>query len=66
MMSLGKGAVSIFSTIQKINAKLSTEEDLIGMYDSMAKILWKNNSSRHRGKRLYTISFYRITRLPYS
>ena len=38
-MSLGKGAVTSFSTKQKINGKSSTEEELIGVDDAMPKVL---------------------------
>jgi hypothetical protein len=40
MMSLGKGAVTSFSTKQKINGKSSTEDELIGVDDAMPRILW--------------------------
>ena len=40
MIPLGKKAVPIFSTKQKINGNSSTEGELIGVYDAMTKILW--------------------------
>jgi hypothetical protein len=40
MMSLGKGAVTSFSTKQKINGKSSMEDELIGVDDAMPRILW--------------------------
>ena len=40
MMSLGKGLAHSFSTKQKINEKSSTEDELIGVDDAMAIILW--------------------------
>jgi hypothetical protein len=40
MMSLRKGAVTSFSTKQKINGKSSTEDELIRVDDAMPRILW--------------------------
>ena len=40
MISLGKVAVSSFSTKQKINVKSSKESELVGVDDNMANILW--------------------------
>ena len=37
---LGKGVVYSFSTKQNINGKSSIEDELIGVDDSMAKIIW--------------------------
>ena len=39
-MSLGNRAVSSFSIKQKINGKISTEYDMIGVDNATAKILW--------------------------
>ena len=39
-MSLGKLVVSISSTKQNINGKSSTEDDLVSVEDTMAKIFW--------------------------
>ena len=39
-MSLGKGAIYSCSTKQKLNAKRSTESELISIDDAMPMILW--------------------------
>jgi len=40
MMSLGKGAVMSFSHRQKLNARSSTEAELIGIDDALPYIMW--------------------------
>jgi hypothetical protein len=40
-MSLGAGAVAAGSTKQKVNTRSSTEAELVGLDDYMAKIMWK-------------------------
>ena len=40
MMSLGKEVVSIFSTKQKINRKISTEGEMVVVDNYVSKILW--------------------------
>merc|ERR1712187_859849 len=39
-MSLGKGAIYASSTKQKIMTSSSTEEELVGVLDTISKILW--------------------------
>ena len=39
-MSLGKGAVTSFSRKQKIQGKSSTEDELIGVDDTLPQALW--------------------------
>ena len=41
-MTLGKGAVSAMSKKQKINAKSSTEAEIVGVDDASTLILWMN------------------------
>ena len=43
-MSLGKGEVYSFSKKQNINGEISTEDELIDVYDNMVKILWPKTS----------------------
>ena len=40
MITMGFGALMIMSRRQKINLKISTEAELIGIYDSLGDILW--------------------------
>ena len=40
VMSLGKGAIYSCSTKQKLNTKISTESELVGIDDVMPMILW--------------------------
>ena len=40
MIYLGKRVVPNFSTKQNINGKISTEDDLIGVDNDVAKIIW--------------------------
>ena len=42
-MTLGKGSVSSYSLKQKVNARSSTEAELIGVDDIMSKILGQRN-----------------------
>jgi hypothetical protein len=39
-MTLGKGAITTASTKQKVNSRSSTEAELIGLDDYIAKIMW--------------------------
>ena len=39
-MTLGKGSICSMSSKQKINARSSTESELIGMNDVLGQILW--------------------------
>jgi len=48
-MSLGKGSVYSSSTKQKINARSSTEAELIGVNDAMAMILWTRHFLEGQG-----------------
>ena len=40
MMSLGKGAVMSFSRKRKLQVKSSTENELIGVDDTLPQVLW--------------------------
>ena len=40
VMTLGMGSVCSFSLKQKVNARSSTEAELIGVDDVVSKILW--------------------------
>ena len=40
LMTLGQGAITSFSCKQKLNAKSSTEAELIGIDEAMSQILW--------------------------
>ena len=40
MMSMGRGALYFASNKQKLNTKISTESDLVGVDDLMTQIIW--------------------------
>ena len=42
MMSMGQGAILALSKKQKINAKISTEAEIVGVDDASTQILWMN------------------------
>ena len=52
MMSIGKGAIMSFSRGQKLNARSSTEAELIGIADALGIILWTKYFMEAQG---YTI-----------
>jgi hypothetical protein len=43
---MGKGAIISSSTKQKVNSHSSTESELIGVDDKIAKILWTENKRK--------------------
>ena len=49
IFALGKGAISSSSTKQKINARSTTESELIGVDDKIAKIIWSKKFIDHQG-----------------
>lgn len=57
--TLGKGAFSALSTKQKVNARSSTEAELIGIDDVISKILWAKRFIEAQGFRLETNVIYR-------
>ena len=40
MMALGAGASMVMSKTHKLNTKISTEAELVGVYDALPDILW--------------------------
>jgi hypothetical protein len=42
-MTLGNGAVTTGSTKQKVNIRSSTEAELVGLDDYIAKVMWKRH-----------------------
>ena len=57
MMSLVKIVMSILSTNPKINWKIYTEDDLIGVYKDIEKLLWSRNSMDVQG---YNIAYNKL------
>jgi hypothetical protein len=49
MASLGKGALMPSSARQKINARSSTETELVGAEDMMPRIMWTNHFMHAQG-----------------
>ena len=57
--SLGRGAISSISTKQKVNSRLSTEAELIGIDDVISKILWSKRFIEAQGFELESNIVYR-------
>ena len=49
IMTLGKGAVTSVSSKQKVNARSSTEAELIGIDDIISNVLWTKLFMEHQG-----------------
>ena len=49
VMTLGKGAVVSISSKQKVNARSSTEAELIGIDDIISNVLWAKLFMQHQG-----------------
>ena len=49
VMTLGKGAVVSISSKHKVNARSSTEEELIGIDDVLSHVLWAKLFMEHQG-----------------
>ena len=58
-MSLGRGAVFSSSLKQKLNAKSSTEGDLVGSHDSLSVVFWSKNLIGYQG---YTLEHKNVCR----
>jgi len=48
-MTLGKGSASSYSLKQKVNARSSTEAELIGVDEIVSKILWTKKFLKYQG-----------------
>ena len=59
IQTLGKGAVSSISTKQKVNSRSSTEAELIGIDDVIAKVLWSKRFIEAQGFPLESTIVYR-------
>ena len=57
--TLGYGACSAISTKQKVNARSSTEAELIGIDDIISKILWSKRFIEAQGFKLQSTVVYR-------
>ena len=57
MIVLGMGVITSFSCKQKLNAKSSTEAELIGIDDALPQVLWTRYFLEAQG---FTISTYVI------
>ena len=49
MMTLGKGSVYATSIKQKLNTKISTESEVVAVYDVLTQILWTNHFLNAQG-----------------
>ena len=56
-LTIGKGSVYNKSTKQKINAKSSTETEIIGVDDMMPQVLWTNYFMKAQGWSMHTKIF---------
>ena len=54
VFTLGKGCVMSDSTKQKVNARSSTEAELIAVDDKIAKIIWIRRFIECQGFKIYT------------
>jgi len=61
-MTLGEGAVMSFSHKHKINARSSTEDELIGVDNAITKILWSLNFMRSQGHNINHALLYQDNR----
>ena len=48
VFTLGKGAIYSASTKQKVDARSSTESELVAVDDMISKVMWKNDLLRHK------------------
>ena len=49
IFTLGKGAITSSSTKQKVNARSTTESELIGVDDKISKVIWSRKFIEHQG-----------------
>jgi hypothetical protein len=56
-MSNGKGCIVSMSSKQKLNTRSSTEAELVGVDDCMAKILWTKNFMESQGYKVHTTAY---------
>jgi hypothetical protein len=59
VMTLGTGVICSLSTKQKVNARSSTEAELIGIDDVIAKVLWVKRFIEAQGHQVATNIIYR-------
>ena len=48
-ISIGKGSITAFSTKQKLNARSSTEAELVAVDDAMSQVIWSKLFLQHQG-----------------
>ena len=58
-MSMGEGAVSSLSTKQKVNTHSSTEAELVGIDDVLAKLLWTTRFLEAQGYHVNMVVVFR-------
>jgi hypothetical protein len=58
-MTIGKGCIQAVSTKQKVNARSSTEAELIALDDVISKILWTKRFLEHQGIKIRDNIVYR-------
>ena len=61
-MSMGQGSIYSTSCKQKINARSSTEAELIGINDVASRILWTKNFLNEQGYNIETPTVYQDNR----
>ena len=57
MKILGKGSVVSLSLNQRLNVKISTEGELVGLHDGMSVDLWSNNVIEYQ---VYTVEHNKL------
>ena len=57
-MTLGRGSISSFSSKQKLNARSSTEAELIAANDILGQVLWTRNFLEDQGYAIKTSTVY--------
>ena len=62
MIAFGSGAVTSFLQKQKLNAKSSTEAELIGVDDAMPQILWTLYFLKHQGYDILSTTLFQDTK----
>jgi len=59
IMTLGNGAVQALSTKQKVNARSSTEAELVSVDDAISKVMWTKRFLQAQGFNVKTNVIYR-------
>ena len=65
-MILGKGAIISSSLKEKLNVKISTEEELVGEQNGLSVVLWRKLSLRLNATRWNTAGCINMVKSVYS